>query len=184
MNLPVRIEWKRLSPLARIPAYQTSLAAGMDVHAAITEPMLLEPNRVVLVPTGFALAIPEGFEAQVRPRSGLSTKHGVTVPQRPRHDRCRLPRRGDGGAHQPGARGLHGRAGHARGTTGLRAGRTCGHRGSRGTLLDRAWDRGLRQHGALSSTHGRTIRRARCAAGGSGVGPPRGFASSRPNDWG
>jgi dUTP pyrophosphatase len=79
----VRIEWKRLSPLARIPAYQTSLAAGMDVHAAITEPMLLEPNRVVLVPTGFALAIPEGFEAQVRPRSGLSTKHGVTVPNAP-----------------------------------------------------------------------------------------------------
>jgi dUTP pyrophosphatase len=83
MNLPVRIEWKRLSQLARIPAYQTSLAAGMDVHAAITEPMLLEPNRVVLVPTGFALAIPEGFEAQVRPRSGLSTKHGVTVPNAP-----------------------------------------------------------------------------------------------------
>lgn len=83
MNLPVRIEWRRLSPLARIPAYQTSLAAGMDVHAAITEPMLLEPNRVVLVPTGFALAIPEGFEAQVRPRSGLSTKHGVTVPNAP-----------------------------------------------------------------------------------------------------
>ena len=83
MNLPVRIEWKRLSPLARIPASQTSLAAGMDVHAAITEPMLLEPNRVVLVPTGFALAIPEGFEAQVRPRSGLSTKHGVTVPNAP-----------------------------------------------------------------------------------------------------
>jgi len=83
MNLPVRIEWKRLSPLARIPAYQTSLAAGMDVHADITEPMLLEPNRVVLVPTGFALAIPEGFEAQVRPRSGLSTKHGVTVPNAP-----------------------------------------------------------------------------------------------------
>jgi dUTP pyrophosphatase len=83
MNLPVRIEWKRLSPLARIPAYQTSLAAGMDVHAAITEPMLLEPNRVVLVPTGFALAIPEGFEAQVRPRSGLSTKYGVTVPNAP-----------------------------------------------------------------------------------------------------
>jgi len=83
MNLPVRIEWKRLSPLAQIPAYQTSLAAGMDVHAAITEPMLLEPNRVVLVPTGFALAIPEGFEAQVRPRSGLSTKHGVTVPNAP-----------------------------------------------------------------------------------------------------
>ena len=83
MNLPVRIEWKRLSPLARIPAYQTSLAAGMDVHAAITESMLLEPNRVVLVPTGFALAIPEGFEAQVRPRSGLSTKHGVTVPNAP-----------------------------------------------------------------------------------------------------
>jgi len=83
MNLPVRIEWRRLSPLARIPAYQTSLAAGMDVHAAITEPMLLEPNRVVLVPTGFALAIPEGFEAQVRPRSGLSTKYGVTVPNAP-----------------------------------------------------------------------------------------------------
>lgn len=83
MTLPIRIEWKRLSPLARIPEYQSSLAAGMDVHAAITDSMLLEPNRVVLVPTGFALAIPEGFEAQVRPRSGLSTKHGVTVPNAP-----------------------------------------------------------------------------------------------------
>ncbi len=83
MRMPARVEWKRLSALAHIPAYHTELAAGMDVHAAIESPMLLEPHRVVLVPTGFALAIPEGFEAQVRPRSGLSTKHGVTVPNSP-----------------------------------------------------------------------------------------------------
>ena len=73
----------RLSPLATIPAYQTAHAAGMDLHAAIAEPRTIEPGRIALIPLGFAMAIPEGYEAQVRPRSGLGSRHGITLPNAP-----------------------------------------------------------------------------------------------------
>jgi dUTP pyrophosphatase len=66
-----------------LPVYATELAAGMDVSAAINEPLVLEPGDIRLVPCGFAVAIPEGFEMQVRPRSGLAVKHGVTVINAP-----------------------------------------------------------------------------------------------------
>lgn len=68
-----------------LPAYQTDLAAGLDLIAAIAEdaPLNLIPGHRVLVPTGLKLAIPAGFEAQVRPRSGLALKHGVTVLNAP-----------------------------------------------------------------------------------------------------
>jgi dUTP pyrophosphatase len=66
-----------------LPVYTTELAAGMDVCAAITAPMVLEPGDIRLVATGFAVAIPEGYEMQVRPRSGLAIKHGVTVVNAP-----------------------------------------------------------------------------------------------------
>lgn len=66
-----------------LPVYATEQAAGMDVSAAINEPMVLEPGDIRLVPCGFAVAIPEGFEMQVRPRSGLAIKHGVTVINAP-----------------------------------------------------------------------------------------------------
>ena len=62
-----------------LPAYETELAAGMDVRAAIREPMTLAPGEIGLIPCGFAVAIPEGYEIQVRPRSGLAIKQGVTV---------------------------------------------------------------------------------------------------------
>lgn len=74
---------QRLSPNATLPAYATPGAAGMDLSAAIDEPMVLEPGRTALVPCGFAIALPHGFEAQVRPRSGLAAKHGVTVLNAP-----------------------------------------------------------------------------------------------------
>ncbi len=66
-----------------LPAYQTAGAAGADLCAAIAEPMTLQPLQRVLVPTGLALAIPQGFEGQVRPRSGIAVKRGLTVPNAP-----------------------------------------------------------------------------------------------------
>jgi dUTP pyrophosphatase len=68
-----------------LPAYQTAHAAGLDLVAAVAEdaPVVLEPGRYAMVPTGLSVALPEGFEAQVRPRSGLAAKHGVTVLNAP-----------------------------------------------------------------------------------------------------
>ena len=68
-----------------LPAYQTAEAAGLDLMAAVpdSEPMTLAPGQYALVPTGLAIALPPGFEAQVRPRSGLAAKHGVTVLNSP-----------------------------------------------------------------------------------------------------
>jgi len=64
-----------------LPAYETAGAAGMDLRAA--EDMTLSPGARALVPTGLSIALPEGYEAQVRPRSGLAVKHGVTVLNAP-----------------------------------------------------------------------------------------------------
>ena len=66
-----------------IPAYETLHAAGMDLMACIPADMELAPGKRTLIPTGFAIALPDGFEAQVRPRSGLALKHGVTVLNAP-----------------------------------------------------------------------------------------------------
>lgn len=85
MNTPVPVDVKRLPhgmdlPL---PAYQSELAAGMDLYAAVEEDLELAVGERALVPTGLAIALPAGFEAQVRPRSGLAAKHGVTVLNTP-----------------------------------------------------------------------------------------------------
>ncbi len=66
-----------------LPAYATALSAGMDLAAAVAEDIVLEPGTRALVPTGLAIALPEGFEAQVRPRSGLAVEHGITVLNAP-----------------------------------------------------------------------------------------------------
>jgi len=66
-----------------LPAYETAQAAGMDMRAAIDTPLTLAPGAFALVPTGLAMALPVGFEAQIRPRSGLAAKHGVTVLNTP-----------------------------------------------------------------------------------------------------
>ncbi len=79
----VRVGFRRLSPLAVLPAYQSELAAGMDLHAAIEADVLVEPGAIALIPLGFAVELPPGYEGQVRPRSGLATRHGVTVPNSP-----------------------------------------------------------------------------------------------------
>jgi dUTP pyrophosphatase len=81
-TLPIR----RISPRAALPAYQTAGAAGMDLSACLPEnidAITIAPGRILPVPTGIAIAVPPGFEAQVRPRSGLATKHGVTLPNSP-----------------------------------------------------------------------------------------------------
>lgn len=66
-----------------LPQYSTSSSAGMDLRANIDAPILLKPMQRVLVPTGLFMALPEGYEAQVRPRSGLAIKHGITVLNTP-----------------------------------------------------------------------------------------------------
>ena len=78
LNVPVINKSKH--PL---PAYATALSAGMDIRANLDEPMTLAPMQRCLVPTGLYIALPEGFEAQVRPRSGLAIKKGVTVLNSP-----------------------------------------------------------------------------------------------------
>jgi len=66
-----------------IPTYKSDLAAGLDLSAAISEDVTLAPGAIVMIPVGFAIALPAGFEAQVRPRSGLAAKYGVTVCNTP-----------------------------------------------------------------------------------------------------
>ena len=66
-----------------LPAYETSGSAGMDLRAAVHAPLLLQPREIALVPCGLSIALPEGFEAQVRPRSGLASKFGITLINSP-----------------------------------------------------------------------------------------------------
>ena len=77
------IQVRRLSAAAILPCYMTDLAAGVDLHALLTAEVALAPGERVLVPTGLALAIPPGFEGQVRPRSGLALKKGVSLVNSP-----------------------------------------------------------------------------------------------------
>ena len=66
-----------------LPSYATSGAAGLDLAAAIDQPICLKPNMRHAIPTGFAMALPAGYEAQIRPRSGLALKYGITVANAP-----------------------------------------------------------------------------------------------------
>jgi dUTP pyrophosphatase len=66
-----------------LPAYATAASAGLDLAAAVREEVEIAPGGRALIPTGFAIALPAGFEAQVRPRSGLALKHGITVLNSP-----------------------------------------------------------------------------------------------------
>jgi len=66
-----------------LPTYETEHAAGMDLRAAVREPLTLGPGERALVPTGLRIALPPGFEAQIRPRSGLASRHGVTLLNTP-----------------------------------------------------------------------------------------------------
>ena len=81
----VRVAVRRLTHAGDLPLpeYATALSAGMDLRAAITEPLDIAPGGRALVPTGLAIALPAGYEAQIRPRSGLALKHGITVLNTP-----------------------------------------------------------------------------------------------------
>jgi len=82
MHIPVQI--LRLPGNTQpLPAYQTAHAAGMDVHAHVPAPVIIAPGQIAFIPTGFSVAIPPGFEIQLRPRSGLACKSGVTLPNSP-----------------------------------------------------------------------------------------------------
>lgn len=78
-----RVQIKKLHCDAQIPRYMTELAAGLDIHALPQETIHLQPGERCLVPTGIAMDIPPGYEVQVRPRSGLAVKHGVTLVNTP-----------------------------------------------------------------------------------------------------
>ena len=82
--MKLKIRFKRVRAVGvPMPSYQTSGSAGFDLCAAITEPVKLAPGARCLIPTGFAMAIPEGYEGQVRPRSGLALKHGLSIVNSP-----------------------------------------------------------------------------------------------------
>jgi len=87
MSSTLVLQLKRLHPERDgdipLPRYMTPHAAGMDICAAIDDSLTLPSGSITLVPTGFAMALPDGYEAQVRPRSGLAVKHGVTVINSP-----------------------------------------------------------------------------------------------------
>jgi dUTP pyrophosphatase len=79
VQIPIRV----LSPLVTVPEYATAGSAGMDLPAAVPTPVVIEAGAFALVACGFSIAIPEGYEAQIRPRSGLASRHGVTVLNAP-----------------------------------------------------------------------------------------------------
>jgi dUTP pyrophosphatase len=82
LKLPLRVQ--KVGPVdVPLPAYQSARAAGLDLCAALSEPKRLEPGMRALIPTGLALSIPDGYEGQVRPRSGLALKHGISVVNTP-----------------------------------------------------------------------------------------------------
>ena len=79
----VEIRFLRLHQGAQLPTYQSENAAGLDLHACLEASVTISPGDIVMIPCGFAMAIPHGYEAQVRPRSGLATKHGIGMPNSP-----------------------------------------------------------------------------------------------------
>lgn len=81
----IEVQFQRLPHAGDLPlpAYESALAAGADLRAAMDKDIVLAPGERALIPTGFAMALPVGYEAQVRPRSGLAAKQGVTVLNSP-----------------------------------------------------------------------------------------------------
>ncbi len=84
-SIKVKIKWLKSDNTEglALPAYHSDLAAGMDIQAAVPQALRLEPGTIAMLPTNLAMAIAPGYEIQVRPRSGLAIKHGVTVVNSP-----------------------------------------------------------------------------------------------------
>lgn len=83
MRVPVRVQRLPHGKGLPLPSYETSGAAGMDLAAAIAEPLRIAPGETVRVPTGLAVAIPPGYEGQIRPRSGLASGSSLLIPNSP-----------------------------------------------------------------------------------------------------
>jgi len=84
-SVPLQFLWlnPETSRDLNLPVYHSELAAGMDVSAAVNAPLIINPGEVKLIGTGFAVALPPGYELQVRPRSGLAVKHSITIINSP-----------------------------------------------------------------------------------------------------
>ncbi len=83
MTVPIAVRRLPHGEGLTLPAYATAGAAGMDLLAAVTAPLVVPPGGRVLVPTGIAVALPAGYELQIRPRSGLALRHGIVLPNGP-----------------------------------------------------------------------------------------------------
>ncbi|MSP01695.1 MAG: dUTP diphosphatase [Acetobacteraceae bacterium] len=83
MTVPVRVRRLPHNQDLPLPAYATKGAAGMDLLAAITDPMTILPGQRTLIPTGLSIALPPGYELQIRPRSGLALRNGIVLPNSP-----------------------------------------------------------------------------------------------------
>jgi dUTP diphosphatase len=85
VSIALTVQIRRLPSAAGLdlPTYMTRGAAGMDLYAAVAADVVIDPGAIVLVPTGLEVAIPDGFEGQVRPRSGLAVTHGISLPNTP-----------------------------------------------------------------------------------------------------
>jgi len=79
MDTSIKLKVRRLEHNVSLPEYATNGAAGMDLTAAVANPVTLRPMERKLIPTGIIIELPHGFEAQIRPRSGLAIKHGITL---------------------------------------------------------------------------------------------------------
>jgi len=79
----IKVKIVRLKEKASLPVYATAHAAGMDVSACLDAPVTIEPSSSALIPTGLAIELPEGYEAQLRPRSGLALRHLISLPNSP-----------------------------------------------------------------------------------------------------
>jgi dUTP pyrophosphatase len=83
MNVTIQVRRLPHGEGLPLPAYATPGAAGMDLLAAVAEPVTIDPGRRALIPTGLTIALPSGFEMQVRPRSGLALRNGIVLPNSP-----------------------------------------------------------------------------------------------------
>lgn len=82
-RIPIQIRRLRNNPDLPLPGYKTEGSSGMDIRAAVDGYVILNPGEVKLIPTGFAMSIPPGYEGQIRPRSGLALRHGIGMVNSP-----------------------------------------------------------------------------------------------------
>ena len=82
-RVPIKVTRLQESADLPLPTYESSGSSGMDLRACVREPVILEPGEIKLIPTGLVVSIPPGFEAQIRPRSGLALKHGIGMVNSP-----------------------------------------------------------------------------------------------------